>query len=210
MGKSTNRTAAAAHTRLDAIESKVDRILAALEAGKSEAPVTRSTTRKATRKPATRSTKAAAPKAAAPTRFLTTRSREEFIAAHEWAQAGMSTKALAEAVLLEGEVLVKGWAIGPRRTEMVLTGEALVDADVKPAKKARKAKKPVKPATKAPAKKVAAKVEADTPAKAHASSGPRDALGHITPKAEWAMREALAETGKFDRHEIDAIVASTR
>lgn len=61
-----------------------------------------------------------------------------------------------------------------------------------------------------------AQVEAAAPAKTerkpvgenHASQGPRDALGRITPKSQWDMREALAETGKFDRHEIDNIVAS--
>lgn len=67
-----------------------------------------------------------------------------------------------------------------------------------------------------PGKQVA-QVKAEAPAKErkpvgenHASQGPRDALGRITPKAEWATREALADTGKFGRDEIDLIVASQR
>ncbi len=36
---------------------------------------------------------------------------------------------------------------------------------------------------------------------------PRRANGTCPPKREWALREQLAMTGKFDRHEIDAKVA---
>lgn len=35
------------------------------------------------------------------------------------------------------------------------------------------------------------------------AEAPRRADGTITPKREWAVREALAATGKYDRHEID-------
>lgn len=38
---------------------------------------------------------------------------------------------------------------------------------------------------------------------AQPAEGPRRADGTCTPKAEWAKRFALAETGAFDRHEID-------
>lgn len=64
--------------------------------------------------------------------------------------------------------------------------------------------------TTAPAKapKVVAEVAAAAPAKERAADGPRDAMGRITPKAEWAQREALALTGSYDRHEIDKIMAS--
>lgn len=31
--------------------------------------------------------------------------------------------------------------------------------------------------------------------------------GHITPKSEWMLREALALTGKYDRNEIDTLTA---
>lgn len=68
----------------------------------------------------------------------------------------------------------------------------------------RVSKKPV--ATK---KRSVAKVEANAPAKVPASEAPRRADGTITPKSEWALRESLAESGRFDRHEIDAIVAAT-
>lgn len=71
------------------------------------------------------------------------------------------------------------------------------------------------PGTKAPKAKKAkgkakgAQVVAATTdsAKAAASEAPRRADGTITPKREWALREQLAEAGKWDRHEIDAKVA---
>ena len=64
-------------------------------------------------------------------------------------------------------------------------------------------------AAKAPKarKATVAKVSASQPAKVRAADGPRNALGHITPQSEWALRESLALTGEFDRHEIDAAVA---
>lgn len=37
---------------------------------------------------------------------------------------------------------------------------------------------------------------------------PRRANGTIAPKSEWALREKLADTGQFDRYEIDDIVAA--
>lgn len=43
-----------------------------------------------------------------------------------------------------------------------------------------------------------------------AASKPRNAQGQITPKEEWALRESLAETGKYDREEIDTKVAEAR
>lgn len=50
-----------------------------------------------------------------------------------------------------------------------------------------------------------------TPAKAKArpvgADAPRRADGTVTPKREWALREHLAETGQYDRFEIDAKVA---
>lgn len=57
---------------------------------------------------------------------------------------------------------------------------------------------------------VVAVVEDATPARnvSHvASDAPRRADGTITPKREWALREQLALTGKFDRHQIDKKVA---
>jgi hypothetical protein len=57
------------------------------------------------------------------------------------------------------------------------------------------------------AKAKGAQVVAVTSDKVRAADGPRRADGSITPKREWALREQLAETGKFDRHQIDKRVA---
>ena len=63
---------------------------------------------------------------------------------------------------------------------------------------------------------VVAEVKAEVPAKRTRTvteaeqarrEAPRRADGTATPKREWALREQLAMTGKFDRFEIDAKVA---
>lgn len=127
-------------------------------------------------------------------RHLVKKNRQAFVKAHPWAQ-GLSTSAIATAVVTGQQSCVEGWAIGPRRTEMV---QAATPAP-KPARKARKGGK------KGSRKQQVAQVQADAPAKA--TDGPRNAKGHITPRSEWAKREALAMTGQFDRYEIDALVA---
>lgn len=167
--------------RIDALESSIGRIENLLLQAIEGAP-------KATRKGKARkaTTKKAAPKADVTVRHLVRKNRPAFVKAHPWA-AGLSTSQIAEAVVSGTQSCESGWAIGERRTAMV---EA----------KAPKAK------TTKRTKRVVAEVKADAPAKA--ADAPRNARGHITPRSEWALRENLAETGKFDRHEIDAIVAS--
>lgn len=91
--------------------------------------------------------------------------------------------------------------------------EGLIDEDGNFVGTTPKASKPAsKKASKKGSKteKVAAKVEADSPAKVRAADGPRRADGSITPKTQWDLRESLADSGKFDRHEIDAIVEPGR
>lgn len=66
------------------------------------------------------------------------------------------------------------------------------------------------PGTKAKAPKAKAKgaqVVAVTSDATPAYEAPRRADGTITPKREWVLREQLAETGRFDRHQIDRKVA---
>jgi len=66
-----------------------------------------------------------------------------------------------------------------------------------------KAKAPKATKAKAKGAQVVAVASDATPA----YEAPRRADGTITPKREWALREQLAETGKFDRYQIDKRVA---
>lgn len=123
-------------------------------------------------------------------RCLTSKNRLDFIADHDWAQPGTSTSALATAVLVDGQPLTGNWAIGPKRSEIILGKTDTPTAPVVAAKVEGKA--PAKPLT---------------PAQQAHRDAPRRADGTCPPKREWALRESLAESGKFDRHEIDAKVA---
>lgn len=144
-------------------------------------------------------------------RCLTRHNRAQFIADHSWAKdlppAQRSTSALARLVIEGGMPLVGSWAIGPRRAETI-TGKAqpVTGPAVKAGKKAKKGKKG-KTVVQAVVE-VAAPAKALTPAQQARVEAPRDALGRVTPKVEWPLREALAESGKYDRHEIDAKVAA--
>lgn len=53
-----------------------------------------------------------------------------------------------------------------------------------------------------------AKARTLTPAQQARIEAPRRADGTVTPKVEWPLRESLALSGKYDRHEIDAKVAA--
>lgn len=185
-------------TRITALESAVvtladqqAQIIALLE-GRAKAASTKPGRKATTAKRKGTKGRAAQPQAPA-VRYLSSKSRKDFIKAHGWAEDHTSTRALAELVVVGGQPLAKGWAVGE--------GYRSLFADATP-----KAAKPAKKASKKGAKRTAAKVEASAPAKVRAAEGPRDAKGHITPKAQWALRERLAESGKFDRHEIDTIV----
>ena len=63
------------------------------------------------------------PKASAPApkaRALTKASRKDFIAAHAWATPGMSTRALAEAVVINDAPLAKGWKVAAGYSALAL------------------------------------------------------------------------------------------
>lgn len=187
--------------RIDSLEAGMDRILAILE-GKA-APVAEKAAKKGKAK--ARNTPKATVTDAPKVRHLVKGNRRDFIAAHAWAQPGTTTKDLVDAVVNLGMPLASGWGIGERYTALIAQpGSQRVEAP-----KARKPK----------AQKVTqmvADVAEDEPAymseawiaKAHPSEGPRDAKGHTTAKMTWKMREALAETGEFDRYEIDDIIAT--
>ncbi len=161
-------------------------------------------------------------------RYLTSKSRQDFVRAHAWAQGlpaeERSTKALAGAVV-NGAPLEAGWAVGPRYAEMfgaegMVTRErqnGLAEALVEP-KKAKGGKKKGRKA-----QRVAAQVEPQVKAKAERApepeygteawiawarptddGAPRRADGTATPKSEWAKRMTLAESGLFDAKQIDA------
>lgn len=82
--------------------------------------------------------------------------------------------------------------------------DGLMNADGTLPGKGKKASKKAKGA------QVVAVVADTTPARnvSHvAADAPRRADGTITPKREWALREQLALTGKYDRNQIDKKVA---
>lgn len=145
-------------------------------------------------------------------RCLVRGNRAQFVADHDWATAGMSVKALAEAVLVEGKPLTGSWAIGPRRAESITgSAKAVTGPSVKAGKKGKKGKG--KKGTKTTVQAVvepSAPAKTLTPAQQERVDAPRDALGRVTPKVEWTLRQTLAESGKYDRHEIDARVKAAR
>jgi len=178
MTKNTTSTArlSSLETRFDGLESRLDRVLAALE-GKP--------TKVAKAPKASKAKKAKAD--GVPFKALQLRLRE-----HKVAGAIVAGVSVREAIA-QGLMTATGDLPGVAKA----TGKAApkVEPKVTPKAEPKKARQ-------------VAKVEADAPAKERAASGPRDAMGRITPKAQWDLRESLAMTGKFDRHEIDAIVAS--
>lgn len=77
--------------------------------------------------------------------------------------------------------------------------DGLMNADGSlPGAKPAKAKK-----SKAKGAQVVATVSDEAEAVLQPYDAPRRANGTITPKREWALREQLAETGKYDRFQID-------
>ena len=189
-------TLAALSARMDTFEQKFDLLLERLGAPVEPTPKAGKKGKKAKATTPKVSPKVSnTPKAPQRTiegkRCLTSGNREQFIAAHDWAERGMSTRQLAEAVLLDGQPLTGNWAIGPKRTAMVLGDTPVVPATVVVAENTRKA----------PAKR-----KAMTAKQREVAESPRRANGTIPPRKEWALREMLAETGKYDRHEIDAKV----
>ena len=178
----------ALETRFDAFEAKFDRVLTALEGRVTEPVETKPAKASKKGKKAKASAKASkAAKAEAP-KGKPFGELREILKAHKAAglvEAGISVKQMIEA------------------GRMDTFGNLLGDAPKAPAKGKK-------------ARKVVAEVAPEAPAKAKrevsenhvARVAPRRADGTIPPKSEWAMRESLAETGRFDRYEIDSIVAS--
>jgi len=117
--------------------------------------------------------------------------RKQFIADHEWAQNGTSTKDLANAVV-NGAPLTGNWALGAGYAGKFGAKGAIVAG----------AKGNVVLGTgKAPktSTKVVAEAAPEAPAKV------RRANGTIAPKAEWDLRTRLAAAG-LDPKEVDAAV----
>jgi len=200
------------NTRISVLEQSVEtlgeQITALLSALEGNVP---NTAKKGSKAGSKASTKAKGTKAApkGEVRYLTRKNQAAFKRTHKWAQ-GLSVNAIAEAVVAGEQELTGPWAIGEGRKTKVLTGEfGTPSVGTKSAAKAKKSS--AKKGSKAKGRKgtrQVAKVDANAPAKVRPADGPRDAMGRITPRSEWALRESLAETGKFDRHEIDAAVAA--
>lgn len=118
MATNTTRIAAL-ETRMDAIDGKLDRLLAVMEADAPARTVT----------PRTR--KAPAKKAPAKVTCLVKSNRRAFVEAHAWA-AGLSTLDIAIAVSLGAE-LEAGWAIGEGYTAKAATATRSAKAAVRKA-----------------------------------------------------------------------------
>lgn len=88
-----------------------ERLLSLMEADKP-AKVTRPTKARKVAKPQVRAAKATK------VTCLTKGNRKEFIEAHDWAQAGMSTQVLASMAVEEKLPLAAGWAIGEGYRQM--------------------------------------------------------------------------------------------
>lgn len=187
--KSTNE-------RIDAIDEKLDLIVEFLVAGQPKQVKAVEVVKGEVVEPTKKGKKAKKVKAEVVgttiegKRCLTQANRVAFIADHEWAATGTSTRRLAEMVLNEGFECVGNWAIGPRRTEQITgTKPEVVTVTVAKAK-ADEAAKPKR--TKAQRK--AAKA---------IGSAPRRANGTISPKCEWEIRETLALSGGLTPAQID-------
>lgn len=211
-------------SEFDTLSENVQAILAHLEA--KAAPVAapkaaKRTTRKATRTTARKATPA--PVVETTAKCLTRKTRPAFVKANPQF-AGQTTGDIQRA-LLEGASFEGHWTVGPRTVEFFETG-----AYPESTPKAGKAAKGKKARKAAKATKVVAEVKPEAKAKAPAKratepeygteawiawarptddGAPRRANGTAAPKAEWALRIALEAAGKFDRHEIDKVVAAS-
>lgn len=97
-------TLATTNARLDSVEAKLDRLIAALE--------TKAPAKKVTRKApvVTSGHTFTGERVSNGTRKLTKGNRKAFIAAHGWAKPGMSTSMLRNAVA-QGSKVNKGWNV---------------------------------------------------------------------------------------------------
>lgn len=110
----------------------------------------------------------------------------------------------AAGLIVPGVSVREALAAGLMDANGNVTGGAVVVAKVeadKPAKTARKASKRAPEPEYGTAEWIAWARPTD-------DGAPRRADGSVTPKAEWALRMALAESGTFDAAEIDRVVAN--
>jgi hypothetical protein len=171
----TRTTLKATNARIDALDAKLDAILAALTGGQVAAPVE-------------------VPVLTVPTvEGVVTSVKDEpvgakfgdlrtILKAHKAAghiKAGVSVKEAIAQGLMDN---YGNLADGTPPVVQVVVAETVTEAPAKPRT----------PAQKAAAERLAA--------------APRRADGTVTPESEWAAREALALTGKWDRFEIDALI----
>lgn len=212
MGNTTRSTrAAVSRVEFDALKGDVSKILTILTGEAPEAP--KATRVRKARKASKKTTSAKASTKATASVFLTKASRPAFVKQNP-EFAGKTTLQIAEA-LVAGASFKGAWSVGERTMVRVTTGAY-------PTTKATEAtgKKATKKARKS-ATKVTAEVKAEAPAKVEHEYGspewyantrpvdkdtPRRADGKPTPKSEWPLRIALEASGKFDRHEVDAVV----
>lgn len=226
MGRTTNRsTSVVTRTEFNALSSSVAQILALLEGASEPVSLERKTAKKRpTKAQKARGTKAKARTAAkakataAEPKCVVRKTRAAFVAQNP-SFAGKTTGDIQRA-LLEGESFEGNWTVGERTRVFFETG-AYPESSPK-----AKAKKGGKKARKATSTKVTAAVKPEAKAKTRAEEpeygtdawiawarptdegAPRRANGTAAPKSEWRKRIDLEASGKFDRHEVDAIVGA--
>ena len=158
---------------------------------------------------------------AAPTfgKPFTKGNRDEFIKVAPWAK-GMGTGAIKDVLVKNPDLMPEGWYLP---TGIAKEKRAAAIAKHQAGQMAGMTSDPDAgtwcdcPPEAEVTEVVVAHVEADEPAymsdewiaKTHPreKDTPRNAQGRPTPKREWKLRHALAETGTFDRDEVDAQVA---
>lgn len=176
----TRTTLASTNKRIDALEGKLDTILEVLTGGQVSAPAEVPVLTVPTVQGTVVSVKDEAPEGLP---FRELRGLLKQHKANGLVKPGVTVKEAIAGGLMDSF----GRLLGTGTVEQAAANVVVADVQVEA---------PAKPRT--PAQIAAAE---------RLASAPRRADGTITPESEWAAREALAETGKFDRFEIDALVS---
>lgn len=203
------QTVAGAYAQIEALRNEVNgnfaRLFEALNVGQPAEKATKAS-KKASKATGTKAAPKATTKKAKGTKGSQTRetlSRTEFNRTVT-AKARLAGKVNGTSVY---RTVLNSWAQVQELREQGHTPDQVLEAltQGKASKKGKKAKVTA-PVVAEVRRSQKAKVTTTTVA----ASKPRNAQGQITPKEEWSLRESLAETGKYDREEIDAKVAEAR
>lgn len=187
----TKMTVASAHARIDVLDAKIDQILALVSGRQIEsAPI-----REVSAPIVTGEVLTVTDDKGTPFAVLRNKLREHKAAGK--IPAGVTVKDAIAQGLMDANGNLPGESV------------TLTKAERKAAKKARKAQEAAQ-AVAVIVPSEPAKAKPLTPAQEARIDAPRRADGTMTPRSEWALREALAMTGKYDRYEVDALVEQAR